>query len=38
MEGTKLVRIHVGGQEMVHEVWLAYMKDPCILGLDLLAC
>jgi len=38
MEGTKPVRIRVRGQEMVHEVCLAHMQDPCIIDLDLLAC
>jgi len=36
MEGTKPVRVCVGGREMVHEVWLGHMQDPCIAGLDLL--
>jgi len=37
MEGTKVVHIHIGDQEMVHKVWLAHIQDPCIIGLDLLA-
>jgi len=27
----------MGDQEMVQEVWLAHIQDPCIIGLDLLA-
>jgi len=36
MEGTKAVHLCMGDQEMVYEVWLAHIYDPCI-GLDLLA-
>jgi len=35
---TVAVHICVGGREVVHEVWLAHMQDPCIIGLELLAC
>lgn len=38
MEGTKPVCVRFEGHEMVHEVWLAHIQDPCIIGLDLLAC
>jgi len=35
MEGIKSVHIHVGGWEMVYEVWLAHMQDPCNIGREL---
>ncbi|KAJ3601447.1 hypothetical protein NHX12_032415 [Muraenolepis orangiensis] len=37
MVGTKVVHIRMGDQEMMQEVWLAPIQDPCIIGLDLLA-
>ncbi|KAJ3615048.1 hypothetical protein NHX12_018616 [Muraenolepis orangiensis] len=37
MEGTKAVHIRMRDQEMMQEVWLAPIQDPCIIGQDLLA-
>ena len=36
MRGKGPLRVHVGDQELVHEFWLANIRDPCIIGLDLL--
>ncbi|KAJ8353689.1 hypothetical protein SKAU_G00212560 [Synaphobranchus kaupii] len=36
MRGTKTLRVQAGDQELVHKFWLANIRDPCIIGLDLL--
>ena len=36
MRGRKRLAVQVGDQEVVHEFWLADIRDPCIIGLDLL--
>ena len=36
MRGWKRLAVRVGGQEVVHEFWLADIRDSCIIGLDLL--
>ena len=34
MMGRKRLVVQVGDQEVVHEFWLADIRDPCIIGLD----
>ncbi|KAK0136443.1 hypothetical protein N1851_027445 [Merluccius polli] len=36
MRGRKQLVVQVGDQEVVHGFWLADIRDPCIIGLDLL--
>lgn len=36
MRGRKPLRIQAGNQELMHDFWLANIRDPCIVGLDLL--
>ncbi|KAK0130618.1 hypothetical protein N1851_034899 [Merluccius polli] len=36
MRGRKQLVVQVGDQELVHGFWLADIRDPCIIGLDLL--
>lgn len=36
MRGTKRLKVQAGAQELVHKFWLADIRDPCIIGLDLL--
>ena len=36
MRGKKGLTIQAGGHVLVHKFWLANIRDPCIIGLDLL--
>ena len=36
MRGRKRLAVRVGDQEVMHEFWLADIRDSCIIGLDLL--
>jgi hypothetical protein len=36
MRGRKWLAVRVGDREVMHEFWLADIRDSCIIGLDLL--
>ncbi|CAL8286729.1 unnamed protein product [Arctogadus glacialis] len=36
MRGRKRLAVRVGDREVMHEFWLADIRDSCIIGLDLL--
>jgi hypothetical protein len=36
MRGRKRLAVRVADQEVMHEFWLAVIRDSCIIGLDLL--